>query len=87
MELLIKYYKIKNLFCEMSAEELLKYYRSYQKCLLTGKLDSVWKNIIDEYKKFVGCSEHSKEVEAICERNMFTEIAHRYFGIVNMVLY
>ena len=87
MKISFKNHVRKNLFHEMSAEELLKYYRSYQKCLITGKTISVWKDIVDEYKEFVYCSGHPKAAEAVCEGDMFNEIANRYFGIVNMVLH
>ena len=86
MGILFKNHTRRNLFHEMSAEELLEYYRSRQNCLISKEINGIWKDIIDEYKKFV-CSSDPKAAEAVCEGDMFNEIAHRYFGIVNMVLH
>ena len=74
----------RNLFSGMPNSKLQECYRSYQKCLITRECAGIWSNMIDGYKEFVDCNKYPKLAEAVCEGDMFNEIARRFFKIVNM---
>ena len=40
--------------------------------------------LVTEYKTFVE-SEHPKAAEAVCQADMFNEIAHRFFKIADVI--
>lgn len=44
----------------------------------------LFSDLVIEYKSFIE-SNHPKAAEAICERDMFNEIARRYFKIADVI--
>ena len=44
----------------------------------------LFSELVTEYRTFVE-SEHPKATEAICQADMFNEIAHRFFKIVDVI--
>lgn len=83
MGIILKDHAPRNLFCEMSNDELQECYRSYKKSMVTREYTGAWRNSIEEYKKFIDCNKYPKAAEAVCEQYMFGEIAYRFFRIVN----
>ena len=49
-----------------------------------GEEKELFLELVTEYKTFVE-SEHPKAAEAICQADMFNEIAHRFFKIVDVI--
>ena len=67
----------KNLFSKLTNTELEKCYRSRIRILAKREYDY-------EYEKVIESSNPLKVAKAICEKNMFDEIAHRFFKITRL---
>lgn len=73
----------RNLFIGIPNDKLKECYENYKR--VSRKKDEekeLFSELVTEY--FVE-SEHPKAAEAICKADMFNEIAHRFFKIVNVI--
>lgn len=75
----------KNLFIGIPNDRLKECYESYKRvsCKMEEEKE-LFSDLVTEYKTFVE-SEHPKAAEAICQADMFNEIAHRFFKIVDVI--
>lgn len=75
----------RNLFIGISNGKLKECYESYIRISCKREEEKeLFLEFVTEYKTFVK-SEHPKAAEAICRADMFNEIAHRYFKIVDII--
>lgn len=75
----------RNLFIGISNDKLKEYYNSYIRvsCKRENKKE-LFSDLVMEYETFTD-SKHPKAAEAICQRDMFNEIARRYFKIADII--
>lgn len=75
----------RNLFIGISNDRLKECYESYKRVICKRKEEKeLFLELVTEYKTFVE-SEHPKAAEAVCQADMFNEIAHRFFKIVDVI--
>ena len=74
----------RNLFIGIPNEKLKECYDSYVRvsCKMENEQE-LFSDLVTEYNSFI--ENHPKAAEAICERDMFNEIAHRFFKIVDVI--
>lgn len=75
----------RNLFIGISNDKLKECYDSYVRvnCKRENEQE-LFSDLVTEYNFFIE-SNHPKAAEAICQRDMFNEIAHRLFKIVDVI--
>ena len=75
----------RNLFIGIPNDKLKECYESYTRvsCKMEEEKE-LFSDLVTEYKTFVK-SEHPKAAEAVCQADMFNEIAHRFFKIVDVI--
>ena len=75
----------RNLFIGIPNDKLKECYESYKRvsCKM-GEEKELFSDLVTEYKTFVE-SEHPKAAEAVCQADMFNEIAHRFFKVVDVI--
>lgn len=74
-----------NLFSKLTNTELEKCYRSRIRVLAKRKYEyEPYNDMIKKYEKIIESSNPLKVAKAICEGNMFDEIAHRFFKITRL---
>ena len=77
--------KPENLFSELTNTELEKCYRSRIRILEKREYDyEPYNDMVREYEKAIESSNTLKVAKALCEKNMFDEIAHRFFKITRL---
>lgn len=75
----------RNLFIGIPNDRLKECYESYKRVICKrGEGKELFSELVIEYKSFIE-SNHPKAAEAICERDMFNEIARRYFKIADVI--
>ena len=75
----------RNLFIGIPNDRLKECYESYKRVICKrGEEKELFSELVTEYKTFVE-SEHPKAAEVICRADMFNEIAHRFFKIVDVI--
>lgn len=75
----------RNLFIGISNDKLKKCYESYKRVICKREEEKeLFLELVTEYKTFVE-SEHPKAAEAVCQADMFNEIAHRFFKIADVI--
>nr|DAE30628.1 MAG TPA: Regulatory protein zeste/DNA Complex, Protein-DNA interaction, Tanscription factor.1A [virus sp. ctiha2] len=75
----------RNLFIGISNDRLKECYESYKRVICKREEEKeLFLELVTEYKTFVE-SEHPKAAEAVCQADMFNEIAHRFFKIVDVI--
>lgn len=75
----------RNLFIGISNDRLKECYESYKRVICKREEEKeLFLELVTEYKTFVE-SEHPKAAEAVCQADMFNEIAHRFFKIVDVL--
>lgn len=75
----------RNLFIGIPNDKLKECYNSYirMSCKIENEKE-LFSDLVMEYKTFIE-SNHPKAAEAICQMDMFNEIARRFFKIVDIV--
>ena len=75
----------RNLFIGISNDKLKECYDSYVRvnCKRENEQE-LFSYLVKEYNSFLE-SHHTKAAEAICQRDMFNEIARRYFKIADVI--
>ena len=75
----------RNLFIGIPNDKLKECYDSYVRVSCKRENEKeLFSDLVIEYKSFIE-SNHPKTAEVICERDMFNEIARRYFKIVDVI--
>lgn len=75
----------RNLFIGIPNDNLKECYESYKRVSCKRKEEKeLFLELVTEYKTFVE-SEHPKAAEAVCQADMFNEIAHRFFKIADVI--
>lgn len=74
----------RNLFIGITNDKLKEYYESYIriKCKRENNKE-LFSELVTEYETFVE-SKYSRAAEVACQVDMFNEIAHRFFKIVDV---
>lgn len=74
-----------NLFIGIPNDRLKECYKSYKRVSCKKEEEKeLFSELVTEYRTFVE-SEHPKAAEAICQADMFNEIARRYFKIADII--
>ena len=75
----------RNLFIGIANYKLKEFYESYKRVICKMEEEKeLFLELVTEYKTFVE-SEHPKAAEAVCQADMFNEIAHRFFKIADVI--
>lgn len=75
----------RNLFIGISNGKLEECYKSYVRVTCKRENENeLFSELVTEYKTFVD-SQHPNAAKAICQSDMFNEIAKKYFRIVDIV--
>lgn len=75
----------RNLFIGIPTDKLKECYKSYKRVSCKREEEKeLFSELVTEYKTFIE-SEHPKAAEAVCQADMFNEIAHRFFKIVDVI--
>ena len=75
----------RNLFIGIPNDKLKECYDSYVRVSCKRENEQeLFSDLVTEYKTFVE-SEHPKAAEAVCQADMFNEIAHRFLKIVDVI--
>lgn len=75
----------RNLFIGISNGKLEECYKSYVRVTCKRENENeLFSELVTEYKTFVD-SQYPNAAKAICQRDMFNEIAKRYFRIVDII--
>ena len=75
----------RNLFIGIPNDKLKECYDSYVRVSCKRENEQeLFSDLVTEYNFFIE-SNQPKAAEAICQRDMFNEIAHRFFKIVDVI--
>jgi len=75
----------RNLFIGIPNDKLKECYDSYVRVSCKRENEQeLFSDLVTEYNSFIE-SNHPKAAEAICQRDMFNEIARRYFKIADII--